>query len=169
MRVSIKTLSTLAAATSALTILIGAGPAIASPDPVSPSQVTAEPAVAAPQTTSLTVSIEGVRSPKGKVRAGLLKADLAAGVANSAGGVVEAASVGSMTLTFQGLEPGEYAVQIFHDENDNGEMDSNLFGIPSEGYGFSNGAKASFGPPKFSEMKVVVGAEPAQTTARMSY
>lgn len=39
---------------------------------------------------------------------------------------------------FEGLPAGDYAVQVLHDANDNGEMDKNFLGIPSEGYGFSN-------------------------------
>ncbi|MES2370531.1 DUF2141 domain-containing protein [Thiobacillus thioparus] len=32
----------------------------------------------------------------------------------------------------------------------NGKLDTNLLGIPKEGYGFSNDAKASLGAPTFS-------------------
>jgi uncharacterized protein (DUF2141 family) len=28
---------------------------------------------------------------------------------------------------------------VIHDENRNGELDTNMFGIPKEGYGFSSG------------------------------
>jgi uncharacterized protein (DUF2141 family) len=36
------------------------------------------------------------------------------------------------------LPPGQYAVQVMHDENDNGKFDTNFVGLPIEGYGFSN-------------------------------
>ena len=36
------------------------------------------------------------------------------------------------------LPAGKYAVQVMHDENDNGKLDANFMGIPIEGYGFSN-------------------------------
>jgi uncharacterized protein (DUF2141 family) len=35
------------------------------------------------------------------------------------------------------LEPGEYMISVFHDNNKNGKMDYNLLGKPKEGYGFS--------------------------------
>ena len=48
-----------------------------------------------------------------------------------------------------------YAIAIYHDVNKNGKLDTNFFGIPSEIYGFSNNARGTFGPPSFSETKVV--------------
>lgn len=45
----------------------------------------------------------------------------------------------------------EYAVVIFHDENNNGELDTNTLGIPKEGYAFSNNAMGMFGPPSFDK------------------
>ena len=44
---------------------------------------------------------------------------------------------------------GKYAISIFHDVNDNEELDANFIGIPKEPYGFSNNPKSSFGPPGF--------------------
>ena len=54
------------------------------------------------------------------------------------------------TLVFSDIDAGTYAVKLFHDENDNGKLDSNVMGIPSEGYGFSNNAGA-FGPASFKD------------------
>lgn len=50
---------------------------------------------------------------------------------------------------FSGLEPGRYAVSVFHDENSNGKLDTNFLGIPREGVGASNDARGHLGPPKF--------------------
>lgn len=53
-------------------------------------------------------------------------------------------------FTLHNLEPGQYAIKMFHDENDNGEMDSNMLGIPKEGYGFSrNGGR--LGPASWED------------------
>jgi uncharacterized protein (DUF2141 family) len=49
---------------------------------------------------------------------------------------------------------GDYAVTVFHDENSNGDIDTGFMRIPKEPYGFSNNAKASFGPPKWSDAKL---------------
>jgi len=47
------------------------------------------------------------------------------------------------------LPLGEYAISVYHDENNNGELDSNLLRIPKEDYGFSNDARKTFGPPGY--------------------
>ena len=52
--------------------------------------------------------------------------------------------------SFVDLMPGRYAVAVYHDANSNRVFDRNFIGIPTEGYGFSNGAFGSFGtPPEF--------------------
>src|SRR5690606_32329089 len=58
-----------------------------------------------------------------------------------------------MRVKLNKLEPGKkYAVKAFHDVNGNKELDTNLFGVPTEPYGFSNNARGVFGPPSLSQM-----------------
>ncbi|MCP4022677.1 MAG: DUF2141 domain-containing protein, partial [Desulfobacteraceae bacterium] len=54
------------------------------------------------------------------------------------------------------LPYGEYAVQVFHDENSNTKLDKRIFGIPIERYGFSNNASGKFGPPEYEEVSFTV-------------
>lgn len=49
------------------------------------------------------------------------------------------------------LPDGEYAVSVYHDENNNKQLETNFLGIPKEGVGTSNNVKSSFGPPSFKE------------------
>ena len=49
------------------------------------------------------------------------------------------------------IENGTYAVGAYHDENQNGEIDRNALGVPTEVYGFSNNVRGKFGPPGFSD------------------
>ena len=51
------------------------------------------------------------------------------------------------------LEYGSYAVKVFHDENSNGELDTDFLGIPTEDYGYSNNASSWFGPPSWEKAK----------------
>ncbi len=66
------------------------------------------------------------------------------------------AVAGKTLLRFSVDAPGIYAVVLFHDENDNGVLDTNLIGIPVEGYGFTNNARGTFGPPDFQDAIVRV-------------
>ena len=56
---------------------------------------------------------------------------------------------GKAVCEFTGLAPGDYAAVVFHDENGDHEFNMNAFGMPMEGYGFSNDAAALFAPPDF--------------------
>lgn len=50
------------------------------------------------------------------------------------------------------LPPGQYALAIYLDENENDELDKNMFGIPKEAYGFSNNPRAKWSAPRFDEV-----------------
>jgi uncharacterized protein (DUF2141 family) len=60
---------------------------------------------------------------------------------------------------FKDLPPGEYAAVAFQDVNGNGILDKNFLGIPKEPFGFSNGARGSAGPPKFSAAAVTLNPD----------
>ena len=55
--------------------------------------------------------------------------------------------------TFEELPVGEYAIKLFHDENMDGELDTNFLGIPTEDYGFSNNVRGTFGPADYDDAK----------------
>lgn len=63
-----------------------------------------------------------------------------------------------LTITIPDLAPGDYAVSLFHDANDNNKLDTNFIGIPKEGYAFSNNVGAR-GKPKFEEAKFTLSAD----------
>jgi len=46
---------------------------------------------------------------------------------------------------------GNYAVAVFRDENNNDKIDYNIFGAPTEQYGFSNDASGFFSAPSFEQ------------------
>ena len=58
----------------------------------------------------------------------------------------------SSEISFDSISAGKYAIQFFHDENENQKMDFNLIGIPKEKFGSSNDVKPILGPPKFEKM-----------------
>ena len=62
------------------------------------------------------------------------------------------ASDGRATFVFDDVPYGDYAVKVFHDENDNKKIDMGWRG-PTERYGFSNGARGFMGPPSFENAK----------------
>ncbi|WP_347084338.1 DUF2141 domain-containing protein [Bacteroides uniformis] len=57
----------------------------------------------------------------------------------------------SLSIPCQGLPTGTYAISLFQDENGNGKLDTAVFGIPTEKYGFSNDAQGVMGLPSYDK------------------
>ena len=106
----------------------------------------------------LTVNVDSIAKPQGTIVLGLFNEGTYDG-----DGAVDGANLtvedDSVTVTFEGLEPGEYAVKLYHDVNDDGEMNTNPFGMPTEPFAFSNDAKGRFGPAKWDAAKFSVSAD----------
>jgi uncharacterized protein (DUF2141 family) len=58
---------------------------------------------------------------------------------------------GECVFSFENLSRGKYAFKFIHDENSNNKLDTRLFIVPREGYGFSVKSKGRFGPPAFED------------------
>lgn len=66
---------------------------------------------------------------------------------------------GAAQVTFHGLPAGRYAIKSFADENHNAKLDTNILGLPTERYGFSNNAMGRMGPPTFDAAAVQLDAD----------
>ncbi|MEX0722953.1 MAG: DUF2141 domain-containing protein [Gracilimonas sp.] len=62
---------------------------------------------------------------------------------------------------------GNYAIAVYHDKNTNGELDSNLLGIPKEAYGFSNDARGRFGPASWGNAHFQISSETYSMTIQI--
>jgi len=72
------------------------------------------------------------------------------------------------TEIFQ-LTPGRYGIVVIHDENSNMKLDRNFFGIPKEGFGFSNNPKVIVSAPSFQAAAVPVKCPATQIEIRLIY
>ncbi len=126
----------------------------------------------APALTSAPIAVEivGVRSASSVIE--LAVYDSAESFLEDGQSVATAtfdASDGRVAGEVLGLPAGRYAIAVFHDENGNDEFDTNFIGLPTEGYGFSNGATVFLGPPAFDDAAFETGAEGARLTVNLSY
>ncbi|SDI59741.1 DUF2141 domain-containing protein [Winogradskyella thalassocola] len=101
---------------------------------------------------TITVTVVEADNDKGKMFIALYNAETEF-LETSYKGAISKIENKTCTVNFDDIPKGTYAVSIFHDENDNGKMDTNFFGIPSEDYGCSNDAKGFMGPPKWADAK----------------
>lgn len=126
----------------------------------------------APADLRLDVDVSGVHNARGRIGCLLFKSDK--GFPDEAARAarrtwVPAESGKTAVCTFQGLPAGDYAVAVMHDENSNGELDTNFFGAPTEGFGFSNGAQPGMvSPPAYSKARIRLTAA-ARWPVRLTY
>ncbi|MCO6416020.1 DUF2141 domain-containing protein [Siccirubricoccus sp. KC 17139] len=66
-------------------------------------------------------------------------------------------------------EAGDYAIAVYHDENNDHDFNRTLIGTPAEGYGFSNDAPALIGLPSFEAVRFAVPVGGSQMTIRLRY
>jgi len=67
-------------------------------------------------------------------------------------------SDGRAFAVVEDVPAGSFAVSVFHDTDNDRELNTGVFGIPSEAYGFSADARSTFGPPKFEEARLDLAA-----------
>lgn len=103
----------------------------------------------------LEITVKNIKDYKGSIRVSLFnnEKDFLEKTLESK---VVVASATEATVVFEKLKPGEYAVSVIHDLNDNKKLDTGFMGIPKEPYGFSNNARGQFGPPSYESSKLVV-------------
>lgn len=120
------------------------------------------------QNTSLEVTVKNIKGTKGTIRVGLFNNEEQFLKTPLKGKVVKVSGT-EVKVTFEDLPSGDYAVSVIHDENENGELDSNAIGMPKEGFAFGNNAMGTFGPPSFNKAKVKVGDSPVQQIISLKY
>jgi uncharacterized protein (DUF2141 family) len=104
------------------------------------------------------VTIDGLHSAQGSVFVGLYATPSKFLNGNQCDAQKKVrASTGPITVTFDNLRPGTYAVGAYHDENGNDHLDTNFLGLPVEGYALSNGVRVVLSKPTFQQAAFTVG------------
>lgn len=104
---------------------------------------------AAGPTYTLTVVIQNVSKRTGKIRLGLVNDAASFDGESFRTQIVDVPASGDLTVTFDSLVAGRYAVRLFQDLNGNEKIDFDG-PMPSEPFGFSN-VTMLMGPPNFGQ------------------
>ncbi len=112
--------------------------------------------------SKLLITIQGLKSQRGQVCLSLFANGR--GFPNREADAVQARCVKAtstpLVVAFENLQPGSYAVAVFHDVDGSGKLKRSVLGIPSEEFGFSQNPRIVAGPPKFGDSAVfVAGSE----------
>ena len=103
--------------------------------------------------SKLQVTIKNIKGHKGNIIIGIYDSDENF-LKKPLDGKMVKADKDSVTVVFDNLKPGKYAVSVLHDANKNKDLDKNKLGIPKEGYGFSNNVMGAMGPPSFERAQI---------------
>ena len=106
----------------------------------------------------VTVTIDNVPEDQGKVWMSLHDEN---SFMQTEGIAVESSEIkdGKTSITFEGVQPGNYGIITFHDKNGNDRLDFTPTGMPTEAFGVSNNP-VLFGPPTWTDAKFEVRQDP---------
>jgi uncharacterized protein (DUF2141 family) len=138
-----------------------------------PVKATQTPAATAPS-PGLEVKFDGIKDSQGQVCLSLFSGPTDFPKDTSPDFVVKrcapASSKGtSIMLGDLNLKPGNYALTAFHDANNDSKLNKGAFGIPEEGFGFSNNPEIGFRAPSFDETKFQVSKAPSVVQVKFRY
>jgi uncharacterized protein (DUF2141 family) len=152
----------LATVTGSLALLTGAAQAQGPPAPNCHGQ---------PSPYRLLIDVEGVKSNWGSVVANIYGPDKQKFLADNGWLYVwdDPAQRGSQTMCMYLPHAGQYEAVMFHDANGNGVLDQGIFGVPIEGYGFSNNVRPHFHAPSMSSAAFLVSEGDTHLRIRLHY
>jgi uncharacterized protein (DUF2141 family) len=116
----------------------------------------------------VTIELNGVQARGGTLYASLQKRDEFMKQGAGHGAKAIAPKAGVLRLTLPDVAPGEYALSVMHDANDDRQLNMSPQFIPLEGWAMSNG-DALMGPPTFDLVKVTVPASGGTVRATVQY
>ena len=106
-----------------------------------------------PDQATLIIRIQNIRIVKGSIQVALFQdaASFESKEGSIRGQILPISNLQNQELRWTGLEYGTYALALYHDVNNNGKLDRNLWGIPTEPYGFAKKEPSKWRAPTFEE------------------
>lgn len=117
----------------------------------------------------LTVEIDGLKNKQGQVCVSIFASSEGFPSDRSLKKQCTKITGTPLPITFENLKAGSYAIAVFHDQNDDGTLNSNVFGIPSEGFGFSSNPEIRTRAAKFSEAAFLVAGPDTNIQIQLKY
>ena len=121
--------------------------------------------------SKLVVEVSGLRNSTGQLRAGLFASDDGFPLDVDEVEPVAQATIAERkgTLVFEDVPFGEYAVVVYHDEDADGELDTNWIGLPTEGAGVYKKVETRLPPPDFEDCKFRLAQKQRTLHISMNY
>ncbi|NGM87507.1 DUF2141 domain-containing protein [Parapusillimonas sp. SGNA-6] len=81
---------------------------------------------------------------------------------------IDASSRSALTV-MRDLPAGDYAVAVYHDDNESGRLETNIFGLPQKGYGFSRNVRPKMRAPSFDKARFSLPEQGAELDIAVGY
>jgi uncharacterized protein (DUF2141 family) len=121
--------------------------------------------------SEITVTIDGLKNLQGQICLSVF--DSSQGFPSNSDRAIAGQCLkvtkNTITATFRNLPAGSYAVAVIHDANSDRSLNTNILGIPTEGFGFSRNPQIMTGPPKFGDSAVFVAGQNTEIAIRLKY
>jgi uncharacterized protein (DUF2141 family) len=114
---------------------------------------------------TLVLNVSGVQVGKGDIRAAVFDSADEFPYGRYIKGISVAGNAETIRMEVSNLVPGQYALSVFQDLNDNEKLDKNVLGIPKEPYGFSGEWKS--GATSFDKALFQLRPEGAEISIKM--
>jgi uncharacterized protein (DUF2141 family) len=114
---------------------------------------------------SLTITVSHVDAGAGPLMFGIFDSESEFPDGNPAASGLTEGDSDTVTYSIDDLPPGTYAVAIYQDNNENGQLDKSGLGIPKEPYGFSGSWKR--GAADFDEASFNHGSQGSSISVRL--
>lgn len=122
--------------------------------------------IAQAQHKPLSITIDNIHQFKGKLLIGIYDSEkLFPQDGKFIRQIVKFVDGSSKTILVNDLKPGNYAIALFHDVNNDGVINKNWVGIPTEPYAFSKNYAPKLTPPSFNQVKF---SYPSESKLRIS-
>ena len=106
-----------------------------------------------PAKGDLVVTLENIKTTEGMIWLALYDSEESLFVRdNSILKGIKVENIGKITVKMDNILFGTYALAIFHDVDNNGKLDQNVFGIPTEPYAFARKPKSKWRAPRYKEL-----------------
>lgn len=104
----------------------------------------------------------------GALRAAAYDSQAAFDAGSSVAVAASPAPGGVAALTFENMQSGTYGIAVYLDTNGNDQLDTNLFGAPTEPFGFSMNPVMGFSAPKFDAFRFDLDGTDTQLTIKLN-
>ncbi|WP_170178472.1 DUF2141 domain-containing protein [Flammeovirga pectinis] len=105
------------------------------------------------QTSTINLMLDGIENSKGEIVVVLYNSEETYTInTNHYRKVILKPNGRNLTISFNEIPCGTYAISAYHDEDSNNKITTNIIGMPIEKYGYSNNKFGKLIAPKYSEV-----------------